>query len=452
MKAKLCLHGVDIKHQAQLVGLVKRELAEYKLSYKVSYKVKEKYFDDNDMYKCRLTRFVPKQPHADLCVICMWGVLLVSDKPVNVADIVLEYEAGSSMTAGRVLTFINRLLEGKQCFVLEEPDLSRRIDLLRGRYFLDKLPAYDETTAMTALQCHVPWHLYSINKLWEQLLLGGGLQKTVWRQLRVKLRRLRSVLSMVKPLFGEANVWKLALKQQADALSSVREYDVLLQTCGRMGLRQAKAEQAVSLSQQQARPVVQSTMEPGAGAVPQLQQLLQGLRQQAQARALQQLQLNELSYELARMLVALQQAAGEKCELGLHEFFSKRLGGWALKLVQLQDKYGDIRDMEQLHRVRIKLKRFRYALQSVPELNASPKLLRSLKYLQDMLGLVHDDYVNEQYLRQLVSAHPELPELRYEVALLRGWEQAKADAALDQLAGQWQEFERLLGEWLEELE
>ena len=49
MKAKLCLHGVDIKHQAQLVGLVKRELAEYKLSYKVSYKVKEKYFDDNDM-------------------------------------------------------------------------------------------------------------------------------------------------------------------------------------------------------------------------------------------------------------------------------------------------------------------------------------------------------------------------------------------------------------------
>ena len=102
--------------------------------------------------------------------------------------------------------------------------------------------------------------------------------------------------------------------------------------------------------------------------------------------------------------------------------------------------------------MRIKLKRFRYALQSVPELNASPKLLRSLKYLQDMLGLVHDGYVNEQYLRQLVAAHPELPELRYEVALLRGWEQAKADAALEQLAGQWQEFERLLGEWLEELE
>ena len=88
-----------------------------------------------------------------------------------------------------------------------------------------------------------------------------------------------------------------------------------------------------------------------------------------------------------------------------------------------------MRDMEQLHKLRIKLKRFRYALQSVPEMAASPQLLRSLKYLQDMLGLLHDDYVNEQYLAQLVAAHDELPELRYEVAMLRGWERAKADAA-----------------------
>ena len=111
-----------------------------------------------------------------------------------------------------------------------------------------------------------------------------------------------------------------------------------------------------------------------------------------------------------------------------------------------------MRDMEQLHKVRIKLKRFRYALQSVPEIAVSPQLLRSLKYLQDMLGLLHDDYVNEQYLAQLVAAHDELPELRYEVAMLRGWERAKADAALEQLTGQWQEFSLLLSEWIEELE
>ena len=51
-----------------------------------------------------------------------------------------------------------------------------------------------------------------------------------------------------------------------------------------------------------------------------------------------------------------------------------------------------------------------------------------------------------------MAAHDELPELRYEVAMLRGWERAKADAALEQLTGQWQEFSLLLSEWIEELE
>ena len=81
-----------------------------------------------------------------------------------------------------------------------------------------------------------------------------------------------------------------------------------------------------------------------------------------------------------------------------------------------------------------------------------PQLLRSLKSLQDLLGVVHDDYVNDNYLQQLVAAHPELPELRYEVALLRGYEQARADAAAEQLTPQWQGFNRLLSEWVEELE
>ena len=87
MKARLCLHGVDVKHQAQLLGLVKKELKEYK----VTYKVKEKYFPDNDMYKCRVARFMPQNDEEWLRVYCAWGVLLVSDKLINVADIIIEY-------------------------------------------------------------------------------------------------------------------------------------------------------------------------------------------------------------------------------------------------------------------------------------------------------------------------------------------------------------------------
>ena len=447
MKAKLCLHGVDVKHQAQLVGLVKKLLP----SAKVSYKVKEKYFPDNDMYKCRVARFQPKSKGAGYRVLCSWGVLLVSDKLVNVADITLEFARDNAAAVEAVRLLLEQLLAGKQHFVLDEPDLARRLDLLRGRYYLDNLEGYDRERATTALCCHVPWQLYSINKLWEQLLWGGGTQRTLWRQLRVKLRRLRSVLSLVKPLFSAADYWKELVKKQADVLSDVREYDLLLQTCERLRLHGGSLEQAKHLSQQQSPLIVQSTRDSN-GCGLQLQQLLQGMRQQAQVRSMGQLQLNAVTHELASLLLALQQAAGEHCDMSLQSFFSRRFGSWGRKLVALPWQENDMRDMEQLHKVRIKLKRFRYALQSVPEMAASPQLLRSLKYLQDMLGLLHDDYVNEQYLAQLVAAHDELPELRYEVAMLRGWERAKADAALEQLTGQWQEFSLLLSEWIEELE
>lgn len=447
MKAKLCLHGVDVKHQAQLVGLVKKLLP----SAKVSYKVKEKYFPDNDMYKCRVARFQPKSKRAGYRVLCSWGVLLVSDKLVNVADITLEFARDNAAAVAAVRLLLEQLLDGKQHFVLDEPDLARRLDLLRGRYYLDNLEGYDRERATTALCCHVPWQLYSINKLWEQLLWGGGTQRTLWRQLRVKLRRLRSVLSLVKPLFSAADYWKELVKKQADVLSDVREYDVLLQTCERLRLHGGSLEQTKHLSQQQSPLIVQKTGGVNGSGL-QLQQLLQGMRQQAQVRSMGQLQLNAVTHELASLLLALQQAAGEHCYMSLQSFFSRRFRSWGRKLVALPWQENDMRDMEQLHKVRIKLKRFRYALQSVPEMAASPQLLRSLKYLQDMLGLLHDDYVNEQYLAQLVAAHDELPELRYEVAMLRGWERAKADAALEQLTGQWQEFSLLLSEWIEELE
>lgn len=451
MKARLCLHGVDIKHQAQLLGLVKKLLP----ACNASYKVKEKYFANNDMYKCRVARFQPKLRgmEAGYRVLCAWGVLLVSDKPVNIADITLEFAPDNKDALEAVNNFVERLLAGKQNFILDEPDLSRRIALLRGCYYLDKLEAYDEERAESALLTHVPWQVYGISKLWEQLLFSGGGQRSLWRQLRVKLRRLRSVLSLVKTLLPESELgkWQQCLKHRAGMLSCVREYDVLLQICARLHANINISEQAHALRQQRSTEIVQSTLG-SMEAVPNLQRLLQGLRQQAQVRTLQQLKLNENTLELAQLLIFLRAQSVKGSQKGLREFFVWRLGKWARKIQQIPQFCSNMQDMEQMHRVRIKLKRFRYALQSVPELSASPQLLRSLKYLQDALGVVHDDYVNEQYLQQLVAMHPELPELRYEVAMLRGWEQAKADAAMEQLATQWQEFEGLLAEWLEGLE
>lgn len=450
MKQKICLHGIDIKHQAQLLGLVKKLLP----PCTVKYKVKEKYFGDNDMYKCRLARFTPKVSGGATCsVICVWGVLLVNDKPVPVADIVLEFDGCSDAAVAAVQRLLTKLLMGRQRFVLEEPDLSRRIDLQRGCYFLDKLANYDADNAATALNCHIPWQLYGVNRLWEQIIAADGGQRPLWRQLRVKLRRLRSFLALVKPLLPQAEVleWQQKIKNRAAALAGVREYDVILLTCSRLRMRagEANAENTADVSVNAAN--ILSANE-NMHAVPHLQHLLEQLRRQELQKTLQGLTLNQLTLELAQLLLFLYSSSAQsEYDLGLREFFCRRLGGWAEKIQQLPQKYPDMNNREQLHKIRIKLKRFRYALQSVPELNASSGLLRSLKYLQDMLGLLHDDYVSECYMEKLAAGYPEIPELRCEIALLRGWEQAKADAALEQLAAQWEDFSRLLADWQEDL-
>lgn len=409
---------MDVKHQAQLLGLVKKALP----VHTVKHKVKEKYFSDNDMYKYRLARFTPKADNG-VRVCCAWGVLLVSDKPVAVADIIIEFDRRRAEAAAEAERLLAKLLGGRLQFVVEEPDFSQRLDQLRGCYALDKQYDYDADNAASALVCHLPWQVYGVSKLWAQVLASGG-ERPLWRQLRVKLRRLRSSLTLFKPLLAEAEAqkWQQTLKERAELLSDVREYDVLLLTCLRLKLTQEQE------------------------AVPQLIAFLQKLRQQEAAKALNGLQLNALTLELAQFLLWLHTAAADK-EQGLEHFLRQRFARWTDKLLCLPEKYPDLRDMEQLHCIRIKLKRFRYALQATPELAATPRLLRNVKYLQDTLGFLHDAYVDGARLDALAAAHPEL---RCEAALLSGWERGKADAALERLPHQWEAFAELLRDWAKE--
>lgn len=424
MKHKLCLHGLGIKHQAQLLGAVKKLLP----ACNVKYKVKEEFFKNNDMYKYRMARFSPRGG-ADLRVSCCFGIMLVRDRLVPLADVIMEFSPADKGAVTMIGTLLRGLLGGKLQFIVDEPELTRRIDLLRGHYLLDQLEAYDSQRARTALYCHLPWQVYTINKTWQEVL-EHPLEKSLVRQLRVRLRRLRSVFSLVKPLLPqeEAMEWLQLFKERTNLLGDAREYDVLLMACAKLNLRQEK----------------------GTGhGVPVLSKLLGDLRKQAAANSIKELRLNAITAELAGFLLWLYCAPLDKglSKLTLEEFFSLRFDKWIHKLLSLPEQYPDGQDREQLHKIRIKLKRFRYALQSVPELSVEPQLLRSLKYLQDQLGLLHDDYINCRLLRQLLEEHQQLEELRYEGAMVSGWEQARAETALENLPEQWNNFCTLLIDW-----
>jgi CHAD domain-containing protein len=82
-----------------------------------------------------------------------------------------------------------------------------------------------------------------------------------------------------------------------------------------------------------------------------------------------------------------------------------RLAAWSANLQELPEKYPDFHNMENLHKIRIKVKRFRYVIQTIRLIGLDNKLLRKLKKLQDLLGFLHDDYINACWCAKVAKLH-----------------------------------------------
>ena len=425
MKHKICLHGLCLKNKGQLLTTVQKLLP----PSTVKNKIKEKYLSDDNLLKYKRTKFVPVNP-VGYKVTCISGVMVINDNLQPLNEVIIQYE-GEAVEEVRKL--LQKLLAGKIKFVLEEPDLVLRAKQLHGRSSMQGMALYDEDEVVTALYCHLPWHIYAASKAWGELLTCTN-ERNLVRQLRVKLRRLRSSLTFFKELLPVTTFeqYKMLVKRWANSLGDAREYDVALLTC--MKIRHAqKDEEAIE-------------------EVSRLEEVLQEYRAKASKKVLSSNKLNGITLQMAEMLLVMQNTVlpEEFAGLRLKAFLRLRLNAWCDKLMSLQEKYPEFGDMEQLHKVRIKVKRFRYGLQGVPEIYLPNSMLRSLKSLQDMLGLLHDDYINDLLIGEILQQYPEDAALQYEGAMFCGWERAKAEAILASLPELWDNFTAQLGEWQEE--
>lgn len=421
---KICLHGLNIKHQNQILGLVRNKLPDC-LS---KYKVKDKYLPNDDMYKYREARFKPKSI-SGIFVSCSYGNMIVNDRVLPIADIIISFENSDEKAVSLAELFVKKVLASKYDFVLAEPDISMRIAMLRGRYHLTELDAYNEEKAGHLAYTHLPWQVYEINRLWHDVLSPED-GKMLIRQLRVKIRRLRSIFSLLSPLFDatEFAVWEKAWKTSFDGLASVRELDVALMGCERITKMDADKEEK---------------------GVPLLEKILEEKKADAVRQYLGKLKLNDLTQEYTDFLFWLYTISfnNNVANVKLKDFLIVRFTKWSNKVLELTEKYPDTTDMVSLHKIRIKLKRFRYALQSVPEIKKSTELLRALKNLQDSLGLLHDDFVEEELLNEILEYYPGNKELHYEAALFKGWDKGKAFSALENFPAMWDGFCALLRSW-----
>lgn len=425
MRQEICLQGQNVKNHGQLINAVKRSCP----GFTVKYKTKEKLLPDGDSYKYRSAVMRRKQS-LEWMVKVNYGLFMVNDKVYPVADVIFYFDDEDKAAAENVQQVIGRLLKGRLNFILEEANMKSRATQLRGSFKVREHRYYDESKAETFVLCHIPWQLYSINRAWYQLLCETGDKKLV-RQLRVKLRRIRACYGIAKKLLpkSEREQWQERLKARTDRLAATREYDVALMTCMKMRLNDTHGSMISSAH---------------------LEEALQNIRKKAANSIIEAEKINAVTKEMTELLLFLYTCPLEKkfSAMTLKEYLLVRFNKWYEDILQLPEKYPDHGDMEQLHKIRIRIRRFRYALQYVPELAPGMGLWRCLKNLQDSLGSMHDDYVNEQLIRDVLQQSDD-EELRLEGAMYSGFEQAKAVSSKAILPLLWDKLVELLTEWHE---
>lgn len=376
--------------------------------------------------RCRETELQPPVKNSELRLIAKEGIVIMAAKLLPLREMTVVYTS-------KELTKLSTVIEKLCCrmsLIIAEPDLKQRLAQENGTYDFRKLPAYKNGSLQAMAVCHLPWQIYVVSKAWQQFLQQPE-EKVFVRQLRVKLRRLRSTLSFFKPVLKKNSTvaWQNTLRQQGEILSRLRELDVALMTCEKIKLQAAASG--------------------GKLTVPtQVEELLQKLRVEETAACLQKADLSIMTKTLAQFSIWLHERplASNLADKKIRKFISRRLNEWSEKLETIDRKYPDFHNMLELHQIRIKIKRFRYALQTLPEVPRDSNLLRRLKRLQDMLGFLHDDFINAKLVQCFLEDAGNV-QLRYEAGLFAGWERAKAEAAVEMLPQLWEDFCGALNAW-----
>lgn len=258
------------------------------------------------------------------------------------------------------------------------------------------------------------------NTLWNGLL-DDLQQNMLLRDLRINLRQLRSVMLLLSPLFPpEGEEWREKMKAMYMALGNVREYDVAYQACVKY---EAHTEE------------LKVDNEDICSELPRLKELLQ---KEYNERIIAWASIAEKNCITREMQLCLE-ILSKECGLSIEDeakanaFLQARLQLWGIKLYNKLQEMSTDHSVAQQHKLRVKVKRFRYAYGVFMSEAADEELLESLKALQDILGSLHDsdrdiEIIDEVVINQGVDAI-----LLKEVECFKIWREVKKQQRIEQL-------------------
>ncbi len=251
-------------------------------------------------------------------------------------------------------------------------------------------------------------------------------------QMRVGLRRLRAALSAFGDAFRVPALEELRerAKTLADIFGDTRELDVF----------------ALELL----APVEEATKQPG---VPQLRLALEELRRESWSRATDLVRSDDFTGFLLDLASAIEArvwresaSAEQLTELlrSAHSLGAEALDK-ALKKACKRARHLSTLNTEERHRLRIALKKLRYASEFFAPLFPAKTVaafLARLSKLQDLFGALNDAATTENILRRITEHAGERagPELSEAASFVDGWHQSRVSPTWEKAKKRWKRF------------
>ena len=241
-------------------------------------------------------------------------------------------------------------------------------------------------------------------------------------QLRVSLRRLRSLLSFLRPVLHQTQAENLrnSLKDWSSRWSPLRELDVLVIHFGEF------VKDYETLESPHPAPLLQTLME---------QQV--ALARQTLYEALNHGEMTPQLLGCWRQIKALAVDEGMG-EWLLTDFGEQRLRRW-VKRFEKKGRHTGLEDVQQLHQLRIMGKKIRYVMEGLaPALPQIPgKKIKTMKKLQELMGELHDVHCETRRMQQWVIDQRAESELMRQAGRYEGWQQQREYAFQQELARFW---------------
>ncbi|MBP2626891.1 MAG: domain containing protein [Firmicutes bacterium] len=264
----------------------------------------------------------------------------------------------------------------------------------------------------------------------QQAFLENSTQPEHMHELRISLRRLRSLLEFYRPLIvhEQYKYHQAELRKLGQMLGTLREIDVAY-----VAWQQCSDCQFIPI---ESKKNLGDTL--------------------AKHRLLEAVKIYEilkagfatpLLLDLWAMLIDNKGWQLVEHQRTLGEYSMSRLSSW-LKIVTKQGKLIDWSATENVHKLRLMIKKIRYAAEVLePVFYEVPQLILRLDILQNNLGLLSDANSTVSLLEKLLKAKSSKI-LYLEVGMVIGWQGREVLSVQDKMDKHWKKFYRTAQKWL----